>query len=191
MVGVMKKLIRWLIEILQDLEKMDTVRIAKESGELFCYINQQIFNRIPGVSAIAGLLVGSWVASTFTTSPLRGFLASWGIIKGGSRVVSTTTYSFLSIVLPILAAAITAYFVQKAMKVFREKQLYKNKALVAQLGNAIQSEIGEKINILEKAEQMGLLSESEYHTKTANLYQTYARSFPFKFQEFLIKKLSS
>jgi hypothetical protein len=118
-------------------------------------------------------------------------LASWGIIKGGSRVVSTTTYSFLSIVLPILAAAITAYFVQKAMKVFREKQLYKNKALVAQLENAIQSEIGEKLNILEKAKEIGLLSESEYHTKTANLYQTYARSFPFKFQEFLIKKLSS
>ena len=187
----MKKLIRWLIEILQDLEKMDTVRLAKELGELFHSINQQIFNQIPGVSAIAGLLVGSWVASTFTTSPFRGFLASWGIIKGGSRVVSTTTYSFLSIALPILAAAITAYIVQKAMKVFREKQLYKNKALVAQLGNAIQSEIGEKINILKRAEQMGLLSESEYHTKTANLYQTYARSFPFKFQEFLIKKLSS
>lgn len=187
----MKKLIRWLIEVLQDLEKMDTVRLAKELGELFHYINQQIFNQIPGVSAIAGLLVGSWVASTFTTSPLRGFLASWGIIKGGSRVVSTTTYSLLSIVLPVLAAAITAYIVQKAMKVFREKQLYKNKALVAQLGNAIQSETEEKQNILEKAKEMGLLSESEYHTKTANLYQTYARSFPFKFQEFLIKKLGS
>lgn len=187
----MKKLIRWLIEVLQDLEKMDTVRLAKESGELFRYISQQIFNQIPGVSAIAGLLVGSWVASTFTTSPLRGFLASWGIIKGGSRVVNTTTYSLLSIVLPVLAAAITAYIVQKAMKVFREKQLYKNKALVAQLGNAIQSEIGEKLNILEKAKEMGLLSESEYYAKRANLYQTYARPFPFKLEEFLIKKLSS
>ena len=184
-------MIKWLIKILQDLEKMDRVRLVKELGELFRYINQQIFNQIPGVSAVAGLLVGSWVASTFTTSRFKGFLASWGIIKGGSRVVSTTTYSFLSIVLPILAAAITAYFVQKAMKVFREKQLYKNKALVSQLGNAIQSEIGEKINILKKAEQMGLLTESEYQTKMANLYQTYARSFPFKFQEFLIKKLSS
>ena len=187
----MKKLIRWLIEILQDLEKMDKVRLAKELGDLFRYINQQIFKQIPGVSAIVGLLVGSWVASTFTTSPLKGFLASWGIIKGGSRVVSTTTYSFLSIALPILAAAITAYIVQKGMKAFREKQVYKNKALVAQLGNAIQSEIGEKLKILEKAKEIGLLSESEYHTKRANLYQTYAKPFPFKFEEFLIKKLTS
>jgi hypothetical protein len=188
---MIKKLIRGLIEILQDLEKMDKVRLTKELGELSRYLNQQIFNQIPGVSAIAGLLVGSWVASTFTTSPLRGFLASWGIIKGGSRVVSTTTYSFLSIALPILAAAITAYIVQKALKGYREKQLYKNKALVAQLENAIQSEIGEKLIILEKAKEIGLLSESEFHTKRANLYQTYARPFPFKFEEFLIKKLSS
>jgi hypothetical protein len=187
----MKKIIRWLIEALQELEKMDKVRLAKELGELFRYINQQIFNKIPGVSAITGLLVGSWVASTFTTSPLKGFLASWGIIKGGSRVVSTTTYSFLSIVLPILAAAITAYMVQKAMKAFREKQLYKNKALVVQLGAAIQAEIGEKLIILEKAKEIGLLSESEYHTKRASLYQTYARPFPFKFEEILIKKLAS
>jgi hypothetical protein len=187
----MKKPIRWLIEILQDLEKMGTVRLAKELGELFRYISQQIFNQVPGVSAIAGLLVGSWVASTFTTSRFKGFLASWGIIKGGSRVVSTSTYSFLSIALPILAAAITAYIVQKVMKGYRQKQLYKNKALVAQLGIAIQSEIGEKLIILEKAKEIGILSESEFHTKRANLYQTYARPFPFKLEDFLIKKLSS
>jgi len=129
----MKKLIRFLIEILQDLEKMDKDRLAKELGELFFYINRQVFSQIPGVSAIAGLLVGSWVASTFTTSPLKGFLASWGLIKGGTRVVSTTTYSLLSISLPILGAGFTAYIVQKAMKAFRERQLRRNMAGVAQL----------------------------------------------------------
>ena len=187
----MKKLIRCLIEILQDLEKMDKARLAKELGELFQYIHTQIFNQIPGVSAISGLLVGSWVASTFTTSRFKGFLASWGLIKGGTRVVSTTTYSFLSIALPILAAALTAYIVQKAMKAFREKQLKRNMAWVAQLGREIQSELQEKVNILEKAKEAGLVSESEYCTKRANLYQAYVRTYPFKFEEFLIKKLTS
>ena len=188
---VIEKMIKWLIKILQDLEKMDRVRLVKELGELFRYINQQVFNQIPGISAVAGLLVGSWVASNFTTSRFKGFLASWGIIKGGSRVVSTTTYSFLSTALPILAVAITAYLVQKAMKAYRERQLDRNKALVAQLGNAIQSEIGEKLKVLEKAKEIGLLSESEFQTKRANLYQTYARPFPFKLEELLIKKLAS
>ena len=64
-------------------------------------------------------------------------------------------------------------------------------ARVAQLGKEVQSELQEKLNILEKAEEFGLLSESEYFTKKANLYQAYARTFPFKFQEFLIKKLTS
>jgi hypothetical protein len=98
--------IRFLIETLQYLEQLDKAKLAKELGELFYYINKRVFSQIPGVSAIAGLLVGSWVASTFTTSRLKGFLASWGLIKGGTRVVSTTTYSFLSISLPILAADI-------------------------------------------------------------------------------------
>jgi len=109
----MNKLIRLFIEILQDFEKLDRARLAQELRELFHYINKQLFSQIPGVSAIAGLLVGSWVASTFTTSRFKGFLASWGLIKGGTRVVSASTYSFLSISLPILAAALTAYAVQK------------------------------------------------------------------------------
>ena len=187
----MKKLIRFLIEVLQELEKVDKAKLAKELGELFHYINKQAFSQIPGVSAIAGLLVGSWVASTFTTSPLKGFLASWGIIKGGTRVVSTTTYSFLSISLPILVAALTAYIVQKAMKAFREKQLKRNMARVAQSGKEVQAEVQEKLSLLEKAKEAGLVSVSEYCTKKANLYQSYSRAYPFKFEEFLIRKLTS
>ncbi len=187
----MKKLIRFLIEVLQELEKLDKPKLAKELGELFFYINKQVFNQIRGVSAIAGLLVGSWVASTFTTSRLKGFLASWGLIKGGTRVVSTTTYSFLSICLPILGAALTAYIVQKAMKAFRDEQLRKNMAWVAQLGKEVQSELGEKLGILGKAQEAGLISASEYRTKKANLYQAYSRTYPSKFGEFLFRKLTS
>ena len=188
---VTKKLIRFLIEVLEELEKLDKAKLANEMRELFHYINKQVFAQIPGVSAIAGLVVGSWVASTFTTSRFKGFLASWGLIRGGTRVVSATTYSFLSISLPILAAALTAYIVQKAMKVFREKQLRRNMALVAQSEEKVRSEVQEKLNILEKAKEAGLVSASEYCTKKANLYQAYARSFPFKFEEFLLKKLVS
>ncbi len=187
----MNKVIRILIEILQDLEQLDKAKVAKELGELFHYINKQVFGQIPGVSAIAGLLVGSWVASTFTTSRFKGFLASWGLIKGATRVVSTTTYSFLSISSPILAAALAAYIVQKALKAFRENQLKRNMAQVAQLGEEVQSALQEKVNILEKAKEAGLVSASEYGTKKANLYQAYSGTYPFKIQEFLIKKLTS
>lgn len=187
----MNKLTAFSIEILQDFGKLDKARLAKELGEFFHYINRQAFTQIPGVSGIAGLLLGSWVASTFTTSPLKGFLASWGLIKGGTRVVNTTTYSLLSVSLPILGGALTAYIVQKAMKDFREKQLKRNMARVAQLGEDVQSELREKLGILEKAKEAGLVSAGEYYTKKANLYQAYSRTYLFKFEEFLIKKLSS
>jgi hypothetical protein len=188
---IMNKLVKYVLEILQDFEKLDKAQLAQELRELFQYINRQVFSQIPGVSAIAGLLVGSWVASTFTTSRFKGFLASWGVIKGGTRLVSTTTYSFLSISLPILAAALTAYIVQKALKTYREKQLERNLAWVAQLEKEVQAEIQEKLNILEKAREAGLVSASEYSTKKSNLYQAYSRTPAFKFQEFLIKKLTS
>jgi len=186
----MNELIRLLIGILKNFQKLDKARLAQELRELFRYIHMQAFRQIPGVSAIAGLLVGSWVASTFTTSRFKGFLASWGLIKGGTRVVSSTTYSFLSFSLPILAAALTAYIVQKAMMIYREKQLRRNMAWVAQLGKEVQAEIQEKLNILEKAKEAGLVSASEYSTKKSYLYQAYSRTFPFKLEEFLVQKLT-
>jgi hypothetical protein len=59
------------------------------------------------------------------------------------------------------------------------------------LGKEVQAEIQDKLNVLEKAKEAGLVSASEYCTKKSNLYQSYSRTFPFKFQEFLIKKLTS
>jgi len=77
------------------------------------------------------------------------------------------------------------------MKTYREKQLRRNIACVAQLEKEVQAEIQEKMNILEKAREAGLVSASEYSTKKSNLYQAYSRTSVFKFQEFVIKKLTS
>lgn len=186
----MNKLIDSLIELLQNLKKMDKARLAKEFRELAYYINKQFFSQIPSVSAIAGLLVGSWVVSTFTTSPIKGVLASWGLMKGGTHVVSSTTYRFLSVFLPIFATAVTAYIVQKALKTYREKRLERDMAWVAQSGKEVQSGLQDKLNILDKAKEAGLISESEYHTKKASLYQSYSRTSSSKIEDFFINKIS-
>ncbi len=187
----MSKLIDYLIEFLQNLKNMDRAELAKEFKEFAYHLNKQLFSQIPGVSAIVGLLVGSWVASTFTNSPIKGFLSQWGLMKGGTHVVSTTTYRFLSVFLPIIATTITAYMVQKAMKTYREKRLERNMALVEQLGQEVQSELQDKILILCKAKEAGLISENEYQTKIANLYQSYCRTYHSGIEEIIIKKLGS
>ncbi len=187
---LMNNLIDRLIEFLQELKKMDKVKLAKEFKVLAFYLNKQFFSQIPSISGIAGLLVGSWVVSTFTTSPIKATLASWGLMKGGTHVVSSTTYRFLSVLLPIFATAVTAYIVQKGLKAYREKRLEKDMASVAKLGKEIQSEVNEKISILEKARDSGLVSDSEYHTKKAILYQSYSRSISSKIEELIINKMS-
>ncbi|HEX9113876.1 MAG TPA: hypothetical protein VF888_05960 [Nitrospirota bacterium] len=186
----MNKLIDYLIAFLQNLKTMDKARFQKEMKDLAYYINRQVFSQIPSVSAISGLLVGSWVVSTFTTSPLRGVLASWGLMKGGTHVVSSTTYKVLSVFLPILATAVTAYLVQKVLKNYRERRLQWNMAAVARLAKEVQDEVRDKVNILEKAKEAGLISESEFHTKTASLYQSYTRAHSSKIEEFLMNKIS-
>ncbi len=168
---------------------MDRVKLAKESKEIAYHLNKQLFSQIPGVSAIVGLAVGSWVASTFTNSPIKGFLSSWGLMKGGTHVVSTTTYRFLSVFLPLIVTAITAYIVQKVLKTYREKRLERNMAHVTQLGQEVQSELRDKMRILEKAKEAGLISDNEYQTKVSNLYQSYCRTYHSKIEEIIIKKL--
>src|SRR5512139_4228374 len=91
-------------------------RVLKEGKELSAFLARQAFNQIPGMSAVAALIVGAWVASTFTTSPFKAFMARWGLMKGGRHVVSGGTYRFLSLVLPIFVAAVTAYAVSKILK---------------------------------------------------------------------------
>ena len=187
----MNKLIDYIIELLQNMKNMDRAKLAKEFKEIAYHMNKQLFSQIPGVSAIVGILVGSWVASTFTNSPIKGYLSSWGLMKGGTHVVSTTTYRFLSVFLPIIITAITAYIVQKALKIYREKRLEGNMAHVVQLGQKVQSELRDKMSILDKAKGAGLISENEYQTKMANLYQAYSRNDYSGIEGIIIKKLES
>jgi hypothetical protein len=185
----MNKLIDYLIKFLQNMKDMDKVKLARELREIAYHTKQQLFIKIPGVSAVVGLLIGSWVASTFTNSPIKGFLSSWGFMKGGTHVVSTTTYRFVSVFLPIVATAITAYIVQKALKAYREKRLERDMALVSQLGQETQNELRDKTSVLDKAKEAGLISDSEYQTKIANLYQSYTRNYHSGIEEIIIKKL--
>ena len=169
----------------------DRTRLLKEGKELSAFLARQAFNQIPGMSAVAALIVGWWVASTFTTSPFRAFMARWGLMKGGRHVVSGSTYRFLSIVLPILVAAVTAYAVSKILKVVRERQMRKNMIRVSQLGEEIQALVNDRLAILEKAKEAGLLSAGEYLTKKSNLYNEYARIPSSQIKDLLIGKLTS
>ena len=178
-----------LMELLPYLKNRDRAKLAQEFREIVYHTNKQLFGQIPGVSAVVGILVGSWVASTFTNSPLKGFLSSWGLMKGGSHVVSTTTYRLLSVALPILVTALTAYLVQKGLKRYRKTRLDGNRAYVAQLGNEVQAKLRDKISILDKAKAAGLISDNEYQAKLANLYQSYSRNDHSKIEEIIIKKL--
>jgi hypothetical protein len=63
----------------------------------------------PKAPALAGMVVGWWVANTYTDSQVRSVLHSVGIGSGGTRVVSGSTYKAMSFWLPLLAAALCAY----------------------------------------------------------------------------------
>ena len=77
------------------------------------------------------------------------------------------------------------------MKTVHEMQLRRNMAKVALLGKEVQSELEEKLTILNTAKEAGLISGGEYLAKKANLYQAYARNFPSELEELLIRKLTN
>ncbi len=64
---------------------------------------------LPKAPALAGLVVGWWIANTYTDSHLRSALRSIGLGSGGTRVVSSSTYEAMTFWLPLLAAALCAY----------------------------------------------------------------------------------
>lgn len=174
---------------LDKVRSMDRAAWMHELRELGYEVKKQLLGQIPGVSAVAGIMVGSWVASNFTSSPVKGFLSSVGLMKGGTHVVSGTTYKFLSVVLPLLAVAVTAYLVQKGMKVYRQRQMERNKAYVDLMKEELQAELQARIELLDKVRAAGLLSESEHQTKLSGLYQSYVRSNRTRVEEILIKKI--
>ena len=104
-------------------------------------------------------------------------------------MVSSGTYKILSVFLPLFVTAVTAYLVQKVLKNYREKRLQKDIAWVAQLGPEVQAELQDKLDILGKAQEAGLVSESEYHTKKASLYQSYVQPDASKIEHFIINKI--
>ncbi len=69
---------------------------------------------LPRGSALVGLLVGWWLANTYTDSHFRSALHSLGIGSGGKRVVSGDTYQAMTFWLPMLAAAVFAYLADRA-----------------------------------------------------------------------------
>lgn len=162
-----------------------------EFKEFLYFLNRQVFNQIPSVSALAGVLAGAWVVSTFTASPIKGTLAEWGLIKGGTHVVSSGTYKFLSIALPIAAASVTAYVVQKALKAFREMQIELGESRATRLSEEKRTELQGKLIALEAAREAGILSWNEYRTKMANIYQPYVKKPGSKVEELIISKVTA
>lgn len=165
--------------------------LKNEFKEFLYYLNRQVFNQIPSVSALAGILAGAWVVSTFTASPIKGTLAEWGFIQGGKHVVSSTTYKLLSVALPIAAASLTAYCVQKGLKAFREMQIELGEARAARLADKARAELQGKLNALEAAREAGILSWNEYRTKMANLYQPYLKKPASKVEEIIVSKVTA
>jgi hypothetical protein len=67
----------------------------------------------------------------------------------------------------------------------------KNMIRVSQLGEEIQAFVNDRLAILEKAKEAGLLSAGEYLTKKANLYNENARIPSSQIKDLLIGKLTS
>jgi len=169
-----------LIDVFNEIRRIkqwDRQKVRKELRELSRFGVRQVLKQIPGVSAISALAIGWVVASTFTTSPWKATLARWGVIKGATHVVSGPVYQFLSVVLPILVAAFTAYLVHKILTRVRELKMQRDIITIAGLGEHIQAVVNGKLALLENAKEAGLISNSEYLTKKSILYATYAGSF--------------
>jgi hypothetical protein len=96
--------------------------VAKE-GVAFAitFVKQLQTTLIPRAPALAGLVVGWWIARTYTDSRWRSLLHRVGIGDGGTRVVSSETLQAMSFWLPILAAAICAYAGDRIARWFRRR----------------------------------------------------------------------
>jgi hypothetical protein len=87
-----------------------TPRFAARIGrELFHFGRTLVNQLIPRLPAIAGMVAGWWVVSTFTDSRLGATLHSWGIGDGPAHYLDADTYESVRFWLPASAAAICAY----------------------------------------------------------------------------------
>lgn len=150
------------------------MNIRRELREVGYYLRRQLTLKIPSVSGLAALLVAGWVASSFTTSPIRHFFARAGWVRDSRHYVRSATYQRLAIGLPFLAAAITAYGVNRVLRARRAFWLRQDAMIVARLADR-QREVQRRERVLDEALQLGLLSAAEHENKRSALYACYAR----------------
>jgi hypothetical protein len=98
-----------------------TVRAGVEAVGLGRAILSQLHaHLLPKAPALAGMVAGWWIANTFTDSPVRSVLRSVGIGRGGTHVVSGSTYQAMHFWLPLLAAALCAYLGERIASYYRQ-----------------------------------------------------------------------
>jgi hypothetical protein len=99
-----------------------TARAGRETASFGRAVLGQLRSHfLPRAPAVFGLAVGWWIANTYTDSHLRSVLRSVGIGRGGTRVVSSSTYEAMSFWLPLLAAALCAYLGDRLSEHYRRK----------------------------------------------------------------------
>lgn len=171
--------------------KTEVAVLKREFRELLNFVNRQVFNQVPSLSAVAGILAGAWVMSTFTASPIKGTLAQWGFIEGGTRVVSSGTYKFMAVALPIIATSVTAYAVHKALNAFREMQIELYQSRAARLSEETRAALQAKLTALENAKAEGIISWGEYRAKMVNIYQPFVGNPESKVEKLIISKVTA
>ena len=171
----------------------DMGRLSGESRELMSFVTKHFFNKVPSMSALSGILAGTLVSSAFATAPVKSMMALFGIVNTGAegQVASPLAHSLLSVFLPLFAAAATIYIAQKTLKSYRKKRLGRFIAASILLEREELIELDSKRAILEEARSKGLLTDGEYETKLACLYQALSGRQASGVQEFIVKKLTS
>jgi hypothetical protein len=85
---------------------------------IWAQLKPQLF---PRASAVGGLLVGWWIANTYTDSHWSATLHSLGIGGGGTRVVSKSALRAMSFWLPLVAGGLCAYFGDRIAQTVRRR----------------------------------------------------------------------
>lgn len=90
-------------------------RLGVEARGFFAAVGVQLRGHLfPKAPALVGMVVGWWIANTYTDSHVRSVLRSVGIGSGGTHVVSGSAYRAMSFWMPLLAAALCAYLGERA-----------------------------------------------------------------------------
>jgi len=171
----------------------DAHRLSGETKELASFVTKHFFNKVPSMSAMSGILAGAIVSSNFAATPVKSVMAIFGVVNTGieSDTASALSYSLLSVFVPVLTGATTIYLAQKALKSYRKKRLLGYMEASSRLERDKIDELASKRSLLEEARDKGLLTDGEYETKLAGVYQALSCGHTSGVQEFIVKKLTS